>query len=297
MQQQPRRASCIVLLRKGKHQKELEVLMAQRSKNLRSFGGAFVFPGGVVEQCDGPEGSPEQSKRCGLRELFEEAGVLLTKSARGNRTKPVEFSSPAERRSWQKKVHDHPLEFEKLVKEKNVILATSALFHWITFITPIMEPRRFHTDFFVVDSRYEEEGLELDGGETVSLTWISPTAALAKNEKEEMPFLPPQYFVLSTIMRSGETPAQIIESVVKRKPLETFLPILPHPISMEGKELTLTYPGDEEHCDFPGKKGWRHRIKVQTPIGMNGGYRFETTLKDFALTQGEWEKVQKSSAL
>src|SRR5262245_1499662 len=124
--QQPRRASCIVLLRKGKGH-NLEVLMAQRSKTLRAFAGAFVFPGGVAEPCDGPEGSQEQSKRCGLRELFEEAGVLLTKSARGNRTKPVQFASTAERRSWQKKVHDNPLEFENLLKEKNVTLATSAL--------------------------------------------------------------------------------------------------------------------------------------------------------------------------
>jgi nucleoside diphosphate-linked moiety X motif protein 19 len=270
--------------------------MAQRSKNLKSFAGAFVFPGGVAESCDGPEGTAEQSKRCGLRELFEEAGVLLAKS-KGNRARPVKFSSVTERREWQKRVHDNPQEFENLLKEKQVKLATNALFHWITFITPVMEPRRFYTDFFVVDSHYEEEGIEIDGGETVSFRWVSPQAAIELNAKGEMPFLPPQYFVLSTIMKIGTIPSEVTETVFKRSPKDEPLPILPHPIGLDGGILTLSYPGDEEHCDFPGKKGDRHRVKIRTPPGTKGGYGFETTLKNFALTVGEWESMKSRAQL
>lgn len=142
---QPRKASSVVLLRQGKG-KQLEVLMAQRSKNLKSFAGAFVFPGGVAESCDGEEGTREQSKRCGLRELFEEAGVLLAKSRVGNRAKPVSFASKEERREWQKRVKDNPKEFDQLLKEKNATLATDALFYWVTFITPIFETPSFERE-------------------------------------------------------------------------------------------------------------------------------------------------------
>jgi nucleoside diphosphate-linked moiety X motif protein 19 len=259
-----RRASCVVLLRKGRGL-DLEVLMAQRNRNMQSFGGAFVFPGGVEESSDGiGTGSKalsplEQSKRCGLRELFEEAGVLLTTSSKSKfRAKPVQFLSKEEKRAWQKRVHDDPKEFDRLLKEKNVVLATNALFHWITFITPVMEPKRFYTDFFVVDSHYEEEGLELDGGETVSLSWIAPKIALEKNAKGEMPFLPPQYYILSTLLKSGDTPAKVIETVSTRTELDEPLPILPHPVGMDDGKLSLAYPGDEDHCDYPGKKGSRH---------------------------------------
>jgi len=292
-----RRASCIVLLRKNKAHQGLEVLMAQRSKNLKAFAGAYVFPGGVSEPCDGPEGTQEQSKRCGLRELFEEAGVLLAMSARGNRAKPVEFKSREEKKAWQKRVHDNPNEFEKLLKEKNVNLATNALFHWVTFITPVMEPRRFYTDFFVVDSRYEDEGLELDEGETISLSWIAPEEALEKNIKGEMPFLPPQFYVLRTILAAGKSPAEVVASVAERKPEDAPVPILPHPVGMQDKILVLAYPGDEEHCDYPGPKGSKHRIMVRTPMGSSGGYRFDSTLKGPALTAGEWAAIKSKAAL
>jgi nucleoside diphosphate-linked moiety X motif protein 19 len=294
---QPRRSSSIVLLRKGRG-KDFEVLFAQRGKQLKSFAGAYVFPGGVTEACDGPDGSQEQAKRCGLRELFEEAGVLLATSNKGRtRARQVKFDSVVERRQWQKRVHDDPMEFERLLKEKQVKLATNALFHWCTFITPIMEPRRFYTDFFIVDSHYDEEGIEIDGGETVSFKWISPAAALELNAKGEMPFLPPQYFVLNSMMKTGTLPSQVVEAVLGRKPGNEPLPILPHPIGLENGLLSLAYPGDEEHCDYPGSKGMRHRVKVRTPIGSKGGFLFETNLKNYALTEGEWAKLKSKAQL
>ena len=295
---QPRKASSVVLLRQGKG-KQLEVLMAQRSKNLKSFAGAFVFPGGVAESCDGEEGTREQSKRCGLRELFEEAGVLLAKSRVGNRAKPVSFASKEERREWQKRVKDNPKEFDQLLKEKNATLATDALFYWVTFITPIFESRRFDTDFFIVDSKYEEGGLELDESETASLVWISPQEAITKNSKGEMPFLPPQYFILSTIMQAGSSPKQIVESIVNRSTDDEFLPILPHPIESKDQPsdgdgvITLTYPGDEQHSIFPGAPGNRNRLK--TKLGGKG-FKLERNLPHFSLTKKEWSSILSSKS-
>jgi len=81
---EPRRSASVVLLRQRPTDRLFQVLMAQRSQAMKSFSGVFVFPGGVTEQSDGPALSREASKRCGLRELFEECGVLLAREADGS---------------------------------------------------------------------------------------------------------------------------------------------------------------------------------------------------------------------
>lgn len=73
----PRPAASIVLLRRGgKHsQRELEVLMLQRSEQARFMPGLWVFPGGSVDEGDG-EGDPGY-RACARRELAEEAAIEL----------------------------------------------------------------------------------------------------------------------------------------------------------------------------------------------------------------------------
>src|SRR5919206_439193 len=62
-----RPASTVVLLR---HADPLEVFLVRRSDSIAFMGGAHVFPGGRVDAAD---------HIAGLRELFEEAGVLLAR--------------------------------------------------------------------------------------------------------------------------------------------------------------------------------------------------------------------------
>lgn len=73
----PRPAASVVLLRRGgKHsQRALEVLLLQRSPAATFFPGAWVFPGGAVDPEDG-EG-PDGYRACAVRELQEEAGIVL----------------------------------------------------------------------------------------------------------------------------------------------------------------------------------------------------------------------------
>lgn len=289
-----RKAASIVLLRKNKG--KMEVLMAQRSTKLKAFGGAFVFPGGVVESTDGPEGTHEQLKRCGLRELFEEVGVLLTFKGAGKSTRAVKFTDQAERISWQNRVKTNAAEFDLLLKEKKVVLATDALFHMIHFTTPVMEPKRFATDFFVVDSGYNEGEMEFHESETTSLLWIEPQEAIARNRRGEMPFLPPQFFCLQMLTELGSTPGQVIKYFAARGPEEQPMPILPHPIGRPNGEnsLTLCYPGDEQHPEY-AIVGHKHRIHVSLPMGKQG-FEMESTLNGKFLSQGQWnmQKLQQS---
>jgi 8-oxo-dGTP pyrophosphatase MutT (NUDIX family) len=73
----PRPAASIVLLRRGgKHsQRALEVLLLKRSEEARFMPGVWVFPGGSLDEADGPEEAGLRA--CALRELSEEAGIEL----------------------------------------------------------------------------------------------------------------------------------------------------------------------------------------------------------------------------
>jgi 8-oxo-dGTP pyrophosphatase MutT (NUDIX family) len=73
----PRPAASIVLLRRGgKHsQRALEVLLLKRSEEAKFMPGVWVFPGGSLDEDDGPEEAGLRA--CALRELAEEAGIEL----------------------------------------------------------------------------------------------------------------------------------------------------------------------------------------------------------------------------
>ncbi|WP_051279950.1 NUDIX hydrolase [Hellea balneolensis] len=54
----------------------LEVLMLRRNRQLKSFGGAWVFPGGRVDEVDAPgEGEVERARAAAIRETLEETGL------------------------------------------------------------------------------------------------------------------------------------------------------------------------------------------------------------------------------
>jgi 8-oxo-dGTP pyrophosphatase MutT (NUDIX family) len=73
----PRPAATVVLLRGGAD--TLEVLLVRRNPDARFMGGAWVFPGGSVDQA---EGSGDAALRAAaVREVAEEAGIELADPA------------------------------------------------------------------------------------------------------------------------------------------------------------------------------------------------------------------------
>lgn len=69
-------ASILLLRRGGKHaDRELEVLLVQRSPDAAFMPRVWVFPGGAVDPEDG-EGD-DGYRRCAVRELEEESGIAL----------------------------------------------------------------------------------------------------------------------------------------------------------------------------------------------------------------------------
>lgn len=73
----PRPAASVVLLRRGgKHaDRALEVLLLKRAESVKFMPGAWVFPGGSVDDGDGEDLA--RFRACAVRELEEEAGIAL----------------------------------------------------------------------------------------------------------------------------------------------------------------------------------------------------------------------------
>ncbi|GAA4385248.1 NUDIX hydrolase [Agromyces bauzanensis] len=74
----PGSAATVVLLRDG--ERGLEVLLAERPRDRGSFAGAWVFPGGAVDEEDAAGGSTdteEAARRAAVRETREEIGLEL----------------------------------------------------------------------------------------------------------------------------------------------------------------------------------------------------------------------------
>lgn len=74
----PGAAATVVLLRDG--ERGLEVLLAERPRDRGSFAGAWVFPGGAVDEEDAFGGSidtEDAARRAAVRETREEIGLEL----------------------------------------------------------------------------------------------------------------------------------------------------------------------------------------------------------------------------
>lgn len=75
-------AASVILVRSS--EKSVEILLLKRNENLAYLGGAWVFPGGHVEEKDRKgdeaESSLSAATRAAVRETMEESGIQLTSS-------------------------------------------------------------------------------------------------------------------------------------------------------------------------------------------------------------------------
>ena len=183
----------------------VETLLLER--HVRSeFGGALVFPGGVVDEQDrglsterwyGRDpatwrellGVPDAAHALGLlvaavRETFEEAGVLLAT----RRGRPVTDTDLAEsgfvevRRRLASR--DEHFDWRDWLADEDLVLDLGALAPWSWWVTPKEAPKRFDTRFFVARLP-EGQSAAHDAVETTSLRWSTPQAALRAHEHGE----------------------------------------------------------------------------------------------------------------
>jgi 8-oxo-dGTP pyrophosphatase MutT (NUDIX family) len=193
-----------------------EVFMVRRLARAAAFADAFVFPGGSVGPEDdrevpsvgdlGPDAARESFAargsrppgdarlalalyRAGLRELFEEAGVLLARDASG-RLAPISGADAPRWDELRREVQAGRLGFGELMRREGLALDERQLIYFSHWITPVGEPRRFDTRFFVARMPPEQVAAHC-AVETTEGAWISPGEALERAARGAFPLVFP----------------------------------------------------------------------------------------------------------
>lgn len=183
----PRLSATILLLRDAPG---LEVLMVQRHYEIDFASGALVFPGGKTcedderpgwsDHVDGGEDDGSRAVRiAAIRELFEEAGILLARPvARRGAGQPLVGRDIAGALDGHRGPVDRgEASFLDLVRREGLVLACDALVPFGHWVTPEFMPKRFDTYFFLAHLP-DGQTAEQDGRETTEAVWLAPGHAL-----------------------------------------------------------------------------------------------------------------------
>jgi len=182
-------AATILLLR---DEPAFEVLMVKRHHQIDFASGALVFPGGKSHAGDHDEAWAEHvlgwadhdAEQRGLRiaairEVFEEAGILLAKRRNGE---PI--GGEACPMDVRQAVDAGATPFLDVVRGLDAQLDLAALTVFARWITPAVVAKRFDTWFYLVKAP-DDQLAACDGRETVDAEWIPPAEALRLGEAGE----------------------------------------------------------------------------------------------------------------
>lgn len=236
--------------------------MVRRSGGADFFGDAYVFPGGGLEAADSsPEllsrtaGLPdpdferlegegltrEQAAACwvaGIRELFEEAGIML---AYRDATM-ISFADGAVARrfvQYREDMRARKISFAEIVTREGLTLATDQVFYFFRFVTPPYARKRYDTRFVLAQAPAGQLASH-DRVEVVSGEWLTPAAAIAQYHSKAQQIVPP---TLQNLLELEE--CKTAGEMIARSRNKSIIPIAPTTVKIGGA-YQLIYPGDRD---------------------------------------------------
>jgi 8-oxo-dGTP pyrophosphatase MutT (NUDIX family) len=258
----PRPAATVLALRDGP--RGFEVLMLRRNLKSDFVGGAYVFPGGGVDVSDGGSelqrlvfgtNDVEASKRLAvesgglayyvatLRELFEEAGLLLA-CDEGGGTVDLSDAAVVQRLATHRRgLNDGSLSFFEMLEKEHLVLDLRGLAYLAHWVTPVGPPRRYDTRFFVALAPSDQTAAH-DAGETVEDHWLRPNDALAAYRRGEFEMIFPTIRTLEAVEHFA-TVADVLAYAFSL----TSIPRIEPRIVMRDNEPLILIPGDEGFDD------------------------------------------------
>ncbi len=263
MSSMPADAATVILLRScpDPEIKDIEVLLVLRNRKSSFVPGYYVFPGGVLESDDYETGierwitelDPREAARiipditpplkalgawvAGIRETFEEVGVLIARRKDGSL---VTIQTDEESRRfgrYRQEIIRGKMKFVRMLEEENIVLPGDALHYFSHWITPEFLPRRYDVRFFAAEVPAGQIAF-YDGVELTDQRWIRPRAALADYEAGKIGMVLPQIITLQELCRF-QTPGEVIASARQRYISATLTRI----IQMDGKEVEVMPDG------------------------------------------------------
>jgi 8-oxo-dGTP pyrophosphatase MutT (NUDIX family) len=242
----PRNAATVMLLRPSPPD-GVEVLMLRRTAAMKFAPGAYVFPGGSVDEADfspeigwhGPSPADFGSWLgcsaelagalvcAAVRETFEESGVLLAGTPDGAVAATADSSWEADRMA----LTAGTLTLPGLLARRGLAVRADLLVPWTRWITPEAEPRRFDTWFFAAAL---PAGQEATGhlAEADKTAWLRPAEAIAAARAGTISLLPPTATTLNEFTKCGD-----LADILGRR--RTVTPVEPRMVVEDGEAWLL----------------------------------------------------------
>jgi 8-oxo-dGTP pyrophosphatase MutT (NUDIX family) len=262
----PKKAATVIVLR-DKKPEGFDVFLLKRHEKSSFMGGNYVYPGGRVDRDDGsaelcslskgmtPEEaqkhlggtlSPEESFAhwiAAIRELFEEAGVLLAYDQKGNLFQLRNRDEREKFLHYRGLLQQGKINIGEMAQKENLLLALDQLHYYAHWITPEARPERFDTRFF--GARYPSgQEASHDQKETTAGIWLTPQKALEENLKGDFILSPPTLKTLEDLSRFKS-----IDEVFNSQRKEDIRPVLPILTKLASGPL-LIFPWDPEYEIF-----------------------------------------------
>ncbi len=242
----------------------IEVCMLRRNLASEFVAGAYVFPGGSVDEADrGPvaeevcrgRSDAEASAVLGiesgglafwvaaLRECFEEAGVLVARHREGAGSGELldtgDAATAARYATYRDGVNAGTVRLTDICREEDLVLACDTVHYVSHWITPELAPKRYDTRFFVTAAPAGQVAHH-DEAETIATIWVRPAEALALFEAGDIELLPPTIANLKAIAPFARS-ADVLAWAAGIEEVPTILPV----VVIEDGEFLVLRPGDD----------------------------------------------------
>jgi 8-oxo-dGTP pyrophosphatase MutT (NUDIX family) len=267
-----RDAATVMLVRDGAQ--GVEVFMLRRNLNSDFVGGAYVFPGGAVDDHDRHENldpvcrgrsDAEASQQLGIergglaywvaaiRESFEEAGVLL---AYDHDDHVIRLDEPGTKERYvehRRAVDTGERRLVDICEDEHLQLAVDRMYYFSHWITPEGAPRRYDTRFFVARAPEAQEPLH-DDHEVIANLWIRPSVALERHRAGEFDLIFPTMRSLQALERF----ATADDVLAAAEAIQSVPAILPRLVEDSGGYRIV----------LPGDAGYDEIVPVDLPEGI-----------------------------
>ena len=217
-QQKSRQAATVILLRPTEAN-GFEVFLTRRPDAMAFLGGMYCFPGGAMQKDDC---SPEMLRLChglspvdarkivgaqfsppealglwiaGIRELFEEVGILLAVNKLGQPVGQNRRNSIAEKHAA---LLENTIRFRSLLESEDLLCNALSLAYFSHWQTPEEVSIRFDTRFFLAALPKDQTPLATSP-EVVHSLWITPDRALELFAQDKLPMIFPTFASLRTL--------------------------------------------------------------------------------------------------
>jgi 8-oxo-dGTP pyrophosphatase MutT (NUDIX family) len=228
---EPKPAATVVMLRDS--ETGMEVLLLKRHRSSGFVPGAYVFPGGRTDDADGnPQlvgyvtrlptiNLPLHFWFAAVREVFEEAGVLLALDAK--REWAQDTTASPELEAWRLKLMNEEATLFDVVQHNHFMIDFSGIVYFAHWITPLAEPRRYDTHFFAVVIPAGRT-VRPDPREMTDALWLTPTEALRRFDAGKLPMVFPTVRTLKQLAPFQSTEAAL--DGLRARPVEPIMPRL-----------------------------------------------------------------------